>query len=655
MRKRKMTERKYLKSPCRVGSIEIKNRIVMEAMGNGISEPDGSASAADVAFYEERAKGGVGLIMSEAISVDSVTGRANPFNMCIDSDSHIEPLKKLTDAVHAYGTAFFMELYHPGRQGSSELNGGRKMFAPSEIPCGLTQQPVCAMTVEDIDYMVEKFVEGAIRSQKGGADGVLLHGAHGYLLNEFLSPYTNKRTDEYGGSPENMARFTVRAIKEIKKACGEDYPVAVRYSACEYLDYNGLDAKEGITLDLAVEYARLFEAAGADLLDISSGIYETMNTAWEPVGFEEGWKANLATEIKKHVGVPVVCTAVIRNPDFAEKLLEEGACDFVGSARSHLADPEWANKAMEGRDCQIRKCISCLNCMKTLMFGPVKCAVNARACHETERGELEMNGNGRKVVIIGAGPAGMEAARVLATRGFDVTIFEKNDYTGGMFRLATLPPHKEKLAPLLDYLEGQLNKLGVELRLGEAPSVDEIKAMNPYAVMVACGTDPIVPKSIPGVDGDKVHTIFEVLGGKVNLDGKNVVIVGGGMVGLEVAEYLNERNATIQVFEMKDGLAMEEHFQNVIDIEHRIGHIPQLTGHRLLEIRDGECVFEVVADGSELVVPCDDVVLSLGMKPSHCASEDYADLNAIVIGANKKFGSVAIAIEDAYLEAAALK
>lgn len=250
--------RPYLSSPGKIGALTVKNRVIMEAMGNALSNLDGSMSAEDIAFYEARAKGGAGLIMSEAVSVSSNSGRANPRNLCIDDDKLIPGYCQLMDVLRPYGCAFFVELYHPGRQGDSALNGGRRMFAPSAIQCGLTRQPVIAMTTEEIACMVQKFINGAIRCQKAGVDGVLIHAAHGYLINQFLSPYTNHRTDDYGGSVTNRARFALEIIHGIRDACGPEFPIAIRISACEYLDYIGLPREAGITLELSKEYAKLF-------------------------------------------------------------------------------------------------------------------------------------------------------------------------------------------------------------------------------------------------------------------------------------------------------------------------------------------------------------------------------------------------------------
>lgn len=643
--------RQLLGTSCRIGSLTVKNRIVMEAMGNALAELDGSVSEADISFYAARAKGGVGLIMSEATSVDSVTGRANPRNLCIDDDRQIPGYRRLTSALHQYHCAFFVELYHPGRQGSSDLNGGRKMFAPSAIECGLTHQPVAEMTLEEISYMVQKFINGAVRCQKAGVDGVLLHAAHGYLINEFLSPYTNRRTDDYGGNVENRARFALEIIHGIRDACGPDYPIGIRISACEYLDYNGLDPAEGITLELSKQYAKLFEAAGVDLLDVSAGIYETMNTAWEPTGFDQGWKTALARELKTVVNIPVVCTSVIRSPDYAEQLLQEHACDFIGSARAHLADPAWANKALNGQDADIRNCISCLNCMKGLSNGAMSCAVNAQACHETERCDWKKDGAGRPVVVIGGGPAGMEAARVLALRGFQVTLLEQADRLGGSLQLAAKPPHKEKIGWLIQYLSRQLEKLHITVQLGTAATPELVESLKPYAVFVAAGASPLIPRSIPGIDGENVYTASDILSEKVILTGKTVVVVGAGMTGLETAEYLASQGNHVSVYDLLPEVAAGEHFQNIIDVERRLTDVGQFTEHKLLEITPASCVFQQ-ADGSQVTVSCDAVVLSMGMRPNLGFAQQFAHFpNFQLLGTNVAYSGIGPAVESGFLAA----
>jgi len=648
-----MSEYKLLFSPCKINKLEVKNRIVFEPMGNGLAGTDGSCGDEQIAFYGARAKGGVGLIMSEACSVDSVTGRGNIKNLCIDRDELIPGYKRLADEIHRYGSAMFIELYHPGGEGHCADNGDKPMLTPSGIECGLTHEPVVEMTLDQIHETIQKFIEGAVRCQKAGLDGVTIHAAHGYLIGQFLSPHTNKRQDSYGGTEQKRARFALEIIEGIRKACGPDFPIAVRISADEFLDYIGLPKEEGITLELSKNFSRMFEAAGADMIDVSSGNYETMNTAWEPAGFDQGWKSHLAKEIKSVVRVPVSCVSVIRDPAYAEHLLETGNCDFIGSARTHMADAEWANKVKEGREREIRRCISCLNCMKTLIIPDVSCGVNPQACHETTRSDIRKDGAGRTVVVVGAGPAGMEAARILALREFRVVLLEKSDRLGGQMNLAAVPPHKGKIRWFIDYLAHQMELLGVEVHLNVDVTPELVQGYEPYAVFLAAGTNPIVPRSIPGIFGDNVCTSTDVLTGARDVSNKKVVLVGCGMNGLETAEYLVEKGNTVEAFDMLPEVAPGELFQNIIDVEMRIGPVvPQHTKHRLISISETGCTFENLEDNSTVEYPCEVVVLSLGMAPQKDLVEQFANIpNCHVIGTNVKYGPIASATESAFLAA----
>ncbi|MCQ2567733.1 MAG: FAD-dependent oxidoreductase [Mogibacterium sp.] len=626
----------------KINSVTVKNRIVFEPMGNSLAELDGACGDKQIAFYGARARGGVGLIMSEACSVDSKRGRGNIKNLCIDRDELIPGYEKLAEEVHKYGSIFFLEIYHPGAEGHCDDNGGLPMMSPSGIENGMTHEPVVKMTPEEIKMEIQYFIDGAVRAQKAGLDGVVIHAAHGYLINQFLSSHTNKRTDEYGGSEENRARFCVEIIEGIRKACGPDYPIAVRISADEYLDYCGFPKEEGITIDLAKNFSKMFVEAGADMIDVSSGNYESMNTAWEPTSFDQGWKSHLVREIRKVVNVPLSCVSVIRDPAYAEELLQEGATDFVGSARQHLADPDWSAKAEQGREKEIRKCVSCLNCMKTLIIPDMRCAINAEACMETEYCELRKDGDGKTVVVIGGGPAGMEAARVLSLRGFKVVLIEKDSKLGGQLNLASVPPMKEKLKTFISYLSEQMELLGVEVLLDTEASVELVSGYDPY--------DPVVPKSISGIDKDFVYTSTQVLNGSVSLKDKKVVVVGCGMNGLETAEYLVAEGNTVSSYDMLPQVATGEHFQNIIDIEMRIGPVvPQNTNHKLLSIEDGKVIFENLENNETVEAECDNVVLSMGMRPKVEFAEQFSEMpNYRVIGTNVKYGSIALAVSDAY-------
>lgn len=648
-------------SPKNIGKMTVPNRIVMTAMGNHLAEPDGCVSEADIAFYGARAKGGVGLVITECACVNLAIGKGNCRQMAVDDDKHIEGLKRLADEVHKYGSKIAVQIYHPGRQGIAAINGNTTMQAPSVTECQVVHQPTHEMTKEEIKDTINRFIQGAKRLQKAGIDAVELHGAHGYLINQFLSPYTNLRTDEYGGSFENRMRFLDEIIDGIRKECGKDYPIIVRISADEQMGYVG-HPELGLKLEDGVKIAKHLEAKGIDAIDVSCGIYETMNTAWEPVGFDQGWKIHIPARIKEAVSIPVIGVAVIREPEYAEKILSEGKVDFIGSARQFFADPEWANKAKAGKEKSIRKCISCLYCMETLMACdisqiPMACAINYEGGRENQYGDdrLKKDGNGRVVTIIGAGPAGMEAARILAKRGFKPVVFEKRSEVGGQIVYGSKPPKKEKVAWLIDYQKGQLEELGVEVKLNHAPTLEELKSLNPYAVFVAQGSNPIMPESIPGINGEKVYTPIDILSGKVTLKGRKVAVIGSGMTGLETAEFLGAQGNEVSVFEMADEIGPGLFFQNLIDVMGRVREhgIKLYPNHKLVKI-DGTTVTLEKTDTKELkTFEFDAVVLSLGTTPNTEMVEEIKKTFAkvILLGDAAKAGRIEGAISSGYKEA----
>lgn len=648
-----------------IGNITVPNRLVMTAMGNHMANPDGTVSEGDIAFYGARARGSVGLVITECACVDFATGKGNLKQLAVDGDQYIPGLKKLADEVHKYGSKIAVQIYHPGRQGIAAVNGVESMKSASQTECQCVHQPTHEMTLEEIHEMIDRFVAGTKRLKAAGVDAVELHGAHGYLIGQFLSPYTNKRTDEYGGSFENRMRFLDEIIDGIRRECGEEYPIIVRFSVDEHMEYAG-QPEAGLHLSDGVEIAKHLEVKGVDALDVSAGIYETMNTAWEPVGFDQGWKISGPEAVKKAVNIPVIAAAVIRDPAYAESILEEGRCDFIGSARTFFADPEWGNKAKEGREAEIRKCISCLYCMETLMDAdmspvPMGCAINFQGCreHEYQDDTLAKDGDGRVVAVIGAGPAGMEAARILAMRGFKPVVFEKQAEVGGQIVLASKPPKKEKTGWLVDYLKYQLEKLGVEVRLNTAPTIEELKSLNTYAVFVAQGSKPIMPRSIKGLDGEKIYTPVEILNGTISLKGKKVGVVGSGMTGIETAELLCEQGNTVSVFEMADDIGPGIFFQNLIDVMGRISaHKAALyPKHRLVEINGTSAVFETADTNETKTYDFDAIVVSLGVVSNTELKEEIEKQFEKVeyLGDALKVGRIEPAIRTGYLAAANLK
>lgn len=652
-------------SKMNIGKMTVPNRIVMTAMGNHLASADGTVSEADLAFYAARARGGVGLVITECACVDFRTGKGNLRQLAVDDDRYIAGLSRLAREIHQYGSKIAVQIYHPGRQGIAALNQVESMKSASKTECKCVHQPTHEMSREEIQEMVERFARGAGRMKKAGIDAVEIHGAHGYLIGQFLSPYTNKRTDEYGGSFENRMRFLDEIIDAVRKECGPEYPVIVRYSVDEYMEYAGLP-EEGLHLEDGVKIGKHLEEKGVDALDVSSGIYETMNTAWEPVGFEQGWKANGPAEVKKAVHIPVIGAAVIREPDFAEKLLEEEKMDFIGSARAFLADPEWANKARAGKDDEIRKCISCLHCMETLMNAdtssvPMGCAVNFEGCRETEytAEKLKKDGNGRRIAVIGAGPAGMEAARILAERGFRPVIFEKKDRPGGQILLAQRPPGKKKTGWLITYLYGEMKRRKIEMRFGHQADLKSLKELKPYAVFVAQGSEPVLPKSIPGLEGEHVHTPEEILSGSVRFSGRKTAVIGSGLTGIETAEFLAAQGNMVSVFEMAKEIGPGIFFQNLIEVMKQI----QADGtalypeHRLVKIQGNTAEFDRTDNGKRECFEFDEFVISLGTKPNAELVEEIKDSfeRVELLGDAAESGRIENAVRTGYLAAANLK
>lgn len=611
-----MSNYEKLFAPGKIGQLELKNRVVMTAMGTGYANADGTPSERIMKYYEERAKGGVGLIVAEVTRVNDDHGVATECQLTVTREEHIEPLRELVERVHQYGTKLFLQLHHPGRQTFSAAIGGQPVVAPSPIPCQVCRQETRELTTEEVEEIVQDFIRGAKIAQTAGVDGVELHGAHGYLINQFLSPYTNKRNDKYGGSFENRLNFLREMIVGIRKECGENYPLVVRLTVDEFLANAGIQEK-GLELEDGIRIAKELERMGVDAIDVSCGIYETMNTAIEPTSFQQGWRTFLPEAIKKEVNIPVIAVSVIRDPQFAEELLEEGTVDFIGMGRSFLADPEWVVKVEEGREEDIRKCISCLHCFESIFAGNLECAVNGRLGREVQFDNLQENGEGKTVAIIGAGPAGMESARVLAMRGFKPVIFEKGHEVGGQLLLANKPPQKDKITWLIDYLKIQLEKLGVEVKLNCEATVERLQEYKPSAVIVATGADAFVP-SIEGAGGEHVFTPAEILSGAVQLSGKKIAVIGSGMTGLETAELLAEQGNSVSVYEMLPAIGQGIYFQNLIDITSKLAKlgVPMLPSHKLEKIGAEQISLEKVENGEKVEVPVDAVILSLGVKPN---------------------------------------
>ncbi|MBQ8490070.1 MAG: FAD-dependent oxidoreductase [Pseudobutyrivibrio sp.] len=644
-----------INTTAKIGNLEIKNRLIMTAMGVGLGNHEGEATEDFIAFYARRAKGGCGLIITEITRVCEGHGIGEYDQLSLSTDDNIPSFTKLAEEIHKYGSKIFVQLHHPGRETYTQLTGTEELVSASAIPSVAAPQPTRSLTIEEIHELVEQFGDAALRAKKANVDGVEIHGAHGYLIQQFLSANDNKRTDEYGGSAENRRRFLLEIIENIKEKCGEYYPISVRLSSSEFLDNVGITS--GITVEETIETAKAVENAGVSLLNISAGTYATGFTIVEPTSYEQGWKIPFATEIRNNVNIPVAATGVIREAGFANKLIEEDKVDFVALGRPWLCDPDFGNKALSGNDDDIRKCMSCVYCFDTagesLVTGGAhaKCAVNPEMGNETVYTKLQKNGNGKKAVVVGAGPGGLEAAIILAERNYDVTIFEKNDYLGGQLYLASLPPHKQKMRYFIVYAAKKLKDYGVDLRLNTTVSAEEIRALNPYVTIIATGSEPIRPSKIPGINNDNVYTPVEILKGEVTLANQRVIVVGSGLTGMETAIALQTAGNEVSIVEMQDVCGSGGGQTVIMDERGTLAKLGVCTmpGHRLLEIRSDAVI---VADNAdiEVEIPCDSVVISLGVKSVNSYEDLLNDLsNVFVIGDAKCAGRrIGDAVHEAY-------
>ncbi len=523
-------------TPVKVGKLELKNRIIMPPMIERLAT-DGAPNDAVKDFYAARARGGLALIVLTPGIVD--ISMASPIQLGIYDDSFIPGFKQFTDLIHSCGARMGIQLMHLGRQGG-EIKW-YKPVAPSPIPLTPKDEVPHELTASEVDGLVEKFAEAARRARDAGFDMVELHGCHGYLLSSFLSPLTNQRSDKYGGSVANRARFVAEIVKLIKERAGKDFPVSVRMNGSDYMP-------GGTTLDMARETAKLLEEAGADMIGVSGGAYGSYPVIVPPYDQPRGCNVPLAAAIKEVVNVPVAVAGRLDDPFIADEVLMSGKADVIAVARGLLADPELPNKASRGDFKGIRRCIACNVCIDgdPTPVSPITCTVNPEAGREREM-VLTPAPRRKRVMVIGGGLSGLEAARVAAARGHKVTLYEENGELGGQWLLAAKPPHKEDHLLLLRYLVEQLDGLGVERKCGVKVTAAMVEEAQPDVVLVATGAKPMVPP-VPGVDREEVVTAWDVLGG--GEVGRRVLVVGGGLTGLETAEFLAEQGKEIVLVEM---------------------------------------------------------------------------------------------------------
>ena len=681
----------HLLSPMNIGTLTVKNRTVMTAAEMSLGQPDGTPTEKLMDYYEERAKGGVGLIIPGVTRVNDMGAASTYTQLAMSHDYHIAPMREFVNRIHRHGAKLGIQLHHPGRQGYSSSTNSLPLVIPivkrfpkvldgifkcTPILLGMEEKKLIwsvqapskveladhgamrmhAMSKREVKNLINDFIEAAVRCQKAGVDLVELHGGHGYMIQQFLSPNTNHRTDEYGGSFENRMRFVSEIIQGIRARCGRDYPLMVRLTVDEMYDKIGKPGK-GYGLETGKRIAMELEKLGVDAINVTSACYDVYNRWLEPTSFEPGWRAYLAKEIKSVVSIPVCAANFIRSPEQAERQIAEGYQDFVGSARTFICDPHWVQKVEEGRPEDIKRCIGCLNCISSFMTNAKvgkngECALNPAVGRERADNSLPRDGEGKRAVVVGAGPAGRMAAETLARRGFSVAVLEKNKDVGGQVNTAASCHLKGKLHWCIEDLMTNVTKLGVTVCSGVEVTAEGIEKLNPDVVLLATGGVPVVPKSIPGIDKPQVCTAPDVILGKIRPKNKTAVVIGSGMTGLETAEFLLQDGCDTTIIEMAPEIAPGTWFQLVDDEMERL--VPAgckfMAGTKLLGISDGSVSVEDVKTGTRSTIPAEAVVLSMGVRPVPDLEADLKarGLKVVRVGDAVKSGTIANAVHSAY-------
>lgn len=604
-------------NPLTVKNMTIKNRIVMTPMGTNYGEQNGEMSFLHMDYYEQRAKGGVGLIIVENASVDSPQGSNGTTQLRIDHDNYIPRLFKLCETVHSHGACIAVQINHAGASAlSSRIN--MQPVSASNLPSKKGGEIPRPLQKEEITAIVKKYGEAAKRTQVAGFDAVEIHAGHSYLISQFLSPTTNNRTDEFGGSKENRARFAKMVMDEVRSQVGPMFPIMIRISADELVE-------GGNTLEDTLELLEYF-AEEADIIDVSAGLTGSIQYQIDANYLKDGWRSFMAKAVKEKFNKPVITTGNIRNPKIAEKILEDGDADLIGMGRGLIAEPEWVNKVESGREDELRKCISCnIGCAghRIGINRPIRCTINP-AINIGEGYKKEKIKNSCNVVVIGGGTAGLEAACTAAEVGCTTFLIEKKDVLGGLAHEISKIPDKNRLADFPNYLINRASKLNnLFVFKNREADIKFIDSLNPNIIVNATGSNPLLPpikglKEAMEKENSKVASIKEMIENisnyPENMTGKKVVVIGGGAVGLDVVEFFAPRNAKISIVEMQPVIGKDLDPVTKVQTSTLIEKhdVLELTNTALLEVKDNS--FIVRRDGKEEELEFDYGFVCLGMR-----------------------------------------
>jgi 2,4-dienoyl-CoA reductase-like NADH-dependent reductase (Old Yellow Enzyme family)/thioredoxin reductase len=592
-------------SPFSIKNIQLKNRIVMPGLASFLIEEDGSISDATVEHYRRRAAGGPAMIITEAHAV-SPEGLVSKHQARIYDDRFIEGLSKIAAVLKSEGSVPAIQIHHSGRQTSINVIK-RKPLAPSSIPCPTIGGEVEPLTTEGIQEIVQKFGAAAKRAKQAGFELIEIHGAHGYLINQFLSKVSNKREDEYGGDIVGRSRIALEIVETVRMRLGPQFPLSFKISAQEFLP-------DGLTVPESIKILKLLEKAGIDIVQVSAG--NDITTEWisQPMFMEKACLVESAARVKEALNIPVMTVGRINDPLIANAILEKKQADLVCMGRGLLADPEMPNKAREGRLDEIRTCIACNACMESIFRnGRIECLVNPTLGREKEM-TLVPTRKPKKIMVVGGGPGGLNVAWVAAKRGHDVHVYEKRGDLGGQLLPGSIPGHKQELRSLIKFQEKQIEKFGVTCHLNHEVTTQDIQALNPDVVVLATGSLPVIPP-VDGIDRSVVLTYENVLDGTPP-SFKHAVIIGGGATGLELALYLTEYGCRVRVVEMlaEIGEGLETMTKKILLTRLKEHGVKILTETRLVRIeREGAVIAR--SDDTEILIEAERVILATGTRP----------------------------------------
>lgn len=597
---------------CNIGSMDLKNRIAFPPITTGFGAENGCFGQTEIDFAIERAKGGAAILFTDAVSVDRAHQMSVPPPLpYLDSDEQISKYNQFVDIIHQHGAKIGIQLYHAGRQTSLAKRGGKPPVGPSAVTTNLMGRipfpDAVKMPQDEIDHLIQKYALAASRAKNAGFDVVDMGGGGGYLIQQFLSPLTNQRTDKWGGSLEKRMNFPITLIKRIRDLVGEDYPLIFDICLDEYVE-------GGITPGLGLEVAEALESCGIDAFRIHGVNMETFQNMFPSMGSPLGVNVPLGKMLKKRLkSAKVLLGQRINDSDLAEQVIEEEAADILLLGRALLSDPYFPKKVTQGKKKSIRKCVACNHCVDRLAYGKsIRCMLNPVLGFERYYARMSRTDSPKSVLVIGGGPAGMEAARVAAERGHKVTLAEQNGFLGGQLKYASSVPFKQELSHIIEYYEYQLQQLDIDVRLNLKVNREVISQLKPDTIVLATGAEAINPP-IPGVNKSHVTTAQNILENNITIKNKQVAVIGGGSLGAEIAEMLALQGNKVTIIEKKDAIADDLGIIIALSFHDRLDKLPiaRLTEATVRRIGDNE-VFYTNNSGEKESVKASAVVLATG-------------------------------------------